>query len=402
MRRYLPLLIAMLLMAGCARRETQSPVAVPAGGAAPAPVAVTPSDGTEPPTAAIEITGPLGRNDPSTLTMDELAEGMRTFVTDRPLERLKVLYDRWYPTGWRPAVLEADLNGDGAAEVITAPRVWGEKRPMTGAGTLIVINQTDGGWTAERLPGEEVQGIFLYEVADLAGDRLPEIVWGSAMSGAHTAHHKVFVSQWTPGAFTTLPGRMEMASMQLEVTGHDLVLHGGMIGSVGAGPQRAWTDRYRWTGAEFALIDRRYDQGDWGYWRLVDGVTHERFGRLTDAEKAYRDVLDPQRVVAPPDAVDERGAGNFAEAVRAAARLRLTAMLLGQNGRAPEAAVLVEGATGPYADLLRATLPASSGDEACRLGAAWAAEHPVFIEALNGLFGYANKIWTSENLCGMP
>lgn len=399
MRRYIPLLLALLLITGCARGAKQAPVAAPA----PPPVLVTPPAAPEPQPPLIEITGTLGRSDPSTLTMDELAAGMRQFITDRPQERLKVLYDRWFPRdGWRPAVLEADLNGDGVSEIITAPRLGGQNRPINGMGTLLVIYRKDGGWAVDRLPGEGTAGILLYDVVALTGEKPVEIVWGSSHAGAHTITYEVFVSQWAPGAFSTLPGPMKMVSMQLAIEGQDLVLHGGLIGSVGAGPQRARTDRYRWTGAEFALIDRRYDEGSWGYWRLIDGVAHERFGRLAEAEKAYRDVLDPERVAAPPDAIDPSDTGTFAEAVRATARLRLAAMLLGQSGRAPEAAALVEGAAGPYADLLRATLPASSGQAACRLGAAWAGQHPDFIAALNGLYGYANKNWTAENLCGMP
>lgn len=399
MRRFVLFLLALLLMTGCTWGRTQAPDPQPPQVEA-APPAERQEPDPQPP--AIEITGPLGRSDPSTLTMDELEQGMRQFITDRPLERLKVLYDRWYPRGWQPAVLEADLNGDGVAELITAPSLGGQNRPINGAGTLFVLYQKDGGWAVDRLPGDEVEGVALHDVVELTGEKPVEIVWGASHVGAHTAHYEVFVSQWAPGRFTSLPGRMQMTTMQLEIDGRDLVLHGGIIGSVGAGPQRAWTDRYRWTGSEFALADRRYDEGSWGYWRLVDGVTHERFGRAAEAEKAYRDVLDPERVVAPPDAIDPSGPGTFEAAVRAAARLRLAALLLGQSGRSSEAGALVEGAAGPYADLLRATRPASSGEAACRLGAAWAAEHPVFIDALNGLYGYANKNWTAENLCGMP
>lgn len=399
MRRYIPLLLALLLLAGCARGRSQAPEVPPAP--EPPRAEVTPPAAVQQ-QPAIQITGPLGRSDPSTLTMDELLEGMRQFITDRPQERLKVLYDRWYMRNWRPDVLEADLNGDGTAEIVTAPRLGGENRPMTGGGTVIVIYQKDGGWAVDRLPGDEVQGIFLYDVAELTGENPPEIIFGSAQAGAHTAHHKVFVSQWSPGNFITLPGRMEMASMQLEVKAPDLVLHGGLIGSVGAGPQRSRTDRYRWTGAGFELVDRSYGEGDMGYWRLIDGVTHQRFGRLAEAEKAYREVMELQGEVAPSYVVEPEQAGKFDEAVQAAARLRLVAMLMGQNGRVPEAVALAREASGPYADLLRETLPASSGAAACSYGAAWAEKHPDFIEALNGLSGYANKIWTAAKLCGMP
>ncbi|MDF2628770.1 MAG: hypothetical protein K0R39_2601 [Symbiobacteriaceae bacterium] len=398
-RRAIPFLLVMLLVAGCTGRRAAAPD--PGRPLAPAlglpPIA-------DPPEAAppeIEITGLLGRSDPSTLTMDEVAEGMRQFITDRPQERLKVLYDRWYLRGHPPVVLEADLNGDGTAEIITAPHLGGQNRPINGAGTLIIIYRKDGGWAVDRLPGDEVSGIVIYDVVELTGDRTPEIVWGSAHVGAHTINNEVFVSQWAPGQITTLPGEMAMAYMQLSIEGRDLVLHGGLIGSAGAGPQRARTERYRWTGARFELVDRSYEPGDMPYWRLVDGVTHERFGRLAEAEKAYRDAMAPGWV-APEYVVEPAQAGRLEEAVRATARLRLAALLLGQPGRAPEAAELVAGASGPYADLVRAIGGAKTTGAACAAGAAWANANPAFIEALNGLFGYANKIWTAANLCGLP
>jgi len=217
--------------------------------------------------------------------------------------------------------------------------------------------------------------------------------------GAHTASTNVYVSSWAPGALTVLPGEMYSTNVErLALEGSDILVTGGTISSAGAGvAQRVRTDRYRWQDGAFALVDRRYAPSDLGYHRLQDGIAAETFGRLADAEAAYREAAEESRQTLLPGGVPDELARDFDHAVRTFARFRLGALLL-QAGASPAPAQ--EGASGPFAGLLTRAAAGADRDAYCRAGAEWAGENPGFLEALNSPYGYANPQWTPADLCG--
>jgi len=387
-RSFATLLLISLMLAGCGTKPGAPAVPAPQAPEPPAP---------EPPAPF----GLLAVSNPTVLTMDQLSDMLARDLNEAgvpPAERLRAIFEGWY-SGGKPNIVEVDLDGDHAAEIITAMRMGGNGRPLTGAGALFIIYKDGSQWAVDRSPGDEIVGVDLHEATDLTGDGTPEIIWGATNAGAHTVHHSVFVSQWQPDALKTLPGDMKMTYMQLTVDGKDLVLHGGMIGSAGAGPQRARTDRYRWSGGEMRLVDRAYAPDPLGYWRLIDGIVHEQFGRVDQAEQAYRDAMDPAREVAPADMIKPEQAATFPEAVRTMARMRL-AWLLIRRSPPVDAGPVIEGASGPFAGLVEAFSLSSSVQGSCPMAADWARSHPDFVDALNGVFGYANEIWSPTVLCG--
>ncbi|MFZ5824565.1 MAG: FG-GAP repeat domain-containing protein [Bacillota bacterium] len=387
MRRAAVWLLAFtVLLSACARPKSPPP-APPEPTPAPPPAASAPK---EPPPGPdlMALAGPYE------LGLAELQAGLVRYLSqgDGSLaERLERLYDHWNlrPQDDHPRLAEADLDGDGSAEVVTALNGEGG---ITGTGALFVIYRRGGEIVVERSDDDGLPGVRLFDVADLTGDGDPEIAWSSTQTGAHTAHTRVLVSRWKQGRFEPLPGEMEIANARLSREGRDLLLSGGLVGSAGAGSaQRARTDRYRWSDAAFRLVDRQFAASPFAYHRLQDGIVAESFGRAADAERAFREALEPDRAALGDGMVPPEKRAEFSGAVRAFARFRL-GLLLREAGTGDPAA--------PFAGLVQTLASAPDRAGACKAAEEWARQHPAFLEALASPYGYANPAWQPEDLCG--
>lgn len=387
------LLTLTLLLTACAKSTSPPPATGPEPDSAP-PVQQPAPVPEAPDLAAMD--GPHG------LSLAELEAGLVRYLSQGEgsvAERLNALYDRWglNPQDDYPRLAEADLDGDGQVEVVTA---LNKADRVFGTGALFIIAEKDGAVVVKRSAEADLPGVRLFTVADLAGDDRPEIVWTSSHSGAHTIITRVLVSRWEDGHLVPLPGQMVISFARLALDGRDLVLSGGLIGSVGAGQaQRARTDRYRWVDGEFQLVDRRYTESTHGYHRLQDGIVAETFGHIDEAEQGYREAMAPDRLPFPEHSLNEGTATDFGEGVRAFARFRLAALLM-QEGQADEAGEVLAGAVGPFAGLSEALAEAGGREPGCRAAERWVRENPAFLEALASPIGYANPTWQPEDLCG--
>jgi len=392
------------LLAGCGRSKPATepappspPVTAPTPDPAPAP------DPKPLPTPAPATAGDDLRSESSrrTLKLDELRTRLEAYLNapgpSPARERLSTLLSGWGVRGrddGRIATVpfvEADLNGDGRPELVTALNVWGEWKG-TPSGAAFVISGREGSYRVDRSPTPPeayVDGVALVGARDLTGDDLPEIVWVAMDHGAHTGSARVLVSRWAPGTLENLPGDMWTTFAKLEFDGQEILLTGGTVGSAGAGlTQRAATSRYRWTNGSFTVADRRFTPSDWGYHRLIDGINAESFGRTADAEAFYRDVLEPGRPALPLEHLPPESREAFGHAVTAFARFRLGILLVQRGEGAPE------GPDGPYAGLTRTIVTGG-----CKGAETWGSANPGFFEALNAPYGYQNYNWTPADLC---
>lgn len=384
MRRMLALSLVALTLAGsgCSLRSSRTQAAPPTP-AVEAPNRTEPDPVLSPPPATAR---PGGESAGQATLAGQIAQALNE-PGQTPAQVLSGLAG---PAG---SVIEADLNGDGAAEWVAGITTQGERYQR---GTLVVAYRKDGKYSVDVQSLPDVRTAQVKSVADLTGDGRPEIVWFSEDHGAHTSYADVYASDWEPGKFTLLPGKMYITMPEIEVEGGEVVLRGGMVGSAGAGvAQRRRTDRYRWVDGAFKLIDRAYAPSSVAYHRLIDGIVAEEFRHGEAAAIAYREAAEPDRPVGKAGWAMPGQEAPFAEAVRAFARFRLGVLLLGQ-GKSGE----VAGADGPFAGLTRAPAGAGSREAGCKAGASWAADHPEFLEALNSPMGYANPRWGADDLCG--
>jgi hypothetical protein len=370
------------------------------------PTQAQPPAGNPPVTPVVGVPGPdLSTVDrPDQLTTAELSAGLQRFLSEGsapPAQRLQVLLNRWQLAALvegQKLLTEADLDGDGTADLVTALNVADPHGGIAGTGVVFVASRQAGAWQVAA--SEELAGVLLFDAADLTGDGKPEIIGASTEVGAHTAHYSVYVWQWQGGQLAPLPGELTIASLRFARDGRDLLLRGGLIGSAGAGmAQRERTDRYRWVDGAFRLVNRSFTPSTLGYHRLQDGLAAEQFGRAADARQAYTEAMDPARTVAPADWLLPDQAEAFPDAMRTFARMRLAALLL-QQGDGAGARQLAAGAAGRFADLARRAGNAKDRASACEAARSYAAANPAFLEALGGVFGYANPPWQVDTLCG--
>lgn len=408
------ILLLALAQAGC----TSRPASVPATPPAPSPASPAADPAPAPPSTAEPV--PSTSNQPidlmqvrgsRDLTMDQLIQGLGAYLNarkDSPTKKLGALYAHWglkenTGQGLKNILFtEADLNGDGTPETVTVLNARHSDKDTEGA--VAVISWQDNSFRLDRTDGGGEPGVgypreaVLLGVRDVTGDGRPDIIWASLDHGAHTSYAYFFVTQWEPGKLTTLPGTIYMSFPEASFDGQDLLLHGGTIGSAGAGTlQRAYTDRYRYQSGQMTRIDRRYDPSDFSYHRLQDGLVAEQYGRGPDAATAYREALNTpagKDMESIPPEWQER----FQQAVPAFARFRL-GLLQYRTGNRNAAENALKEATGPYAGLSEALRKAGGPEPGCQAAASWAQANPEFIEALNSPMGYANPKWTVNSLC---
>lgn len=394
--KQLAALLLIVALAGCSSVQT-----VPRAAATPLPAPAEPE---------------LPRQPLSSLSRDEAAEVLVSLMNEPgkdPSQQLRSLTERLPLDRTSVPWLKADLDGDATPEFVAALPVTdpgaSDYRRWLGA-ALFVIYQKDGRWQVDRTDpmseGAELRLMAprLHAVADLAGTGRPQIVWSRPhMIATGPQPSSVFVTAWQPGSFTNLAGNMAISYMDLIIDGRDLVLSGISRGAMFL-PKR--TDRYRFADGAFRLVDRRFETTEGhGYDRFWDALVAEDSGRTADAAQGYRDAIDPDRephsgsvpqYKAPPVELTPEELEAFGEALRALARFRLGALLMGA-GQQDEAVTVLQEATGPYQGLTEALLRAKSRKQGCLDGAFWVEANPAFLSALNR--GAGHRPWTPGIIC---
>ncbi|MDF2628138.1 MAG: hypothetical protein K0R39_1969 [Symbiobacteriaceae bacterium] len=426
MQRLVAALVVAALIAGCSgagKAPGAGAPGDPTGPAAPGP-APSPSPVPDAPAAPTDPRPDLLiYTDLSFLSRTRLRDGLARLLEGPGdvRERLAKLRGRVVPP-YRGRIdeifwAEADLDGDGIDEIIFTQGITDEDNPNSSlrarGAALTVIYQKDGRWSADvsdpfgDVPEHQLMRPHLHAVTDLTGAGRPQIVWSRPhMIATGPQPYSIYVTSWTPGTFTHLPGKMIMSSMLLRVEGRDILLEGvsRVAWIIRGAPMRQ--DRYRFEGGAFRLVDRRFvEPAQVGYDRLWDGLVAEDVGRLADAEAAYREVLDPDfpahsgqiwQYQSPPKELTPPDMEAFATALRTFARFRLGALLVGAGRRTEAEEVLVpEG--NPYFGLTEAMRTTATRAEGCQAAAAWAEANPGFLGALN--LGVGSGPWTPDILC---
>lgn len=303
--------------------------------------------------------------------------------------------------------LHEDLTGEGVKEIIVA-FINPQSETFPPEGALAIFTCRAG--AVERfytfLPGQGFQP-SLIGVRDLTGDEPQELVFSEVSCGAHTCMRTVHAWTWTGSDF------VEQVSGDFTLPYPDFTLSDGKIlgtshgfGSVGAGPQRVYTETWAWNGEVITKTGETVGPASYRYHALVDGDEALLVEDYDAAFQAYSRVLNDESLepwAAAYGAVEEQ------RWLKALAQWRL--VTLGMHlGNFPDAEKRYEalqdeytpGTPGhPVASMAQrfweAYLEAGTVSAACRA----AIETPASVEVLNFLnsFGYANPTYTQEELC---
>jgi len=146
-------------------------------------------------------------------------------------------------------------------------------------------------------PGSTIPISPLLDAGDLINDG-GELAYVTSTCGANTCTQTVHILKGTASGYVSLTPAdgISMASAEARFVDTDgdaakeLLLTGGAIGSVGAGPQRARTETWAWNGAVYALRSTQLEKPAWLYHAVKDADALLAAGKYPEAEVAYAAV----------------------------------------------------------------------------------------------------------------
>lgn len=340
----------------------------------------------------------------------DIPAALQTYLTaGGDPQTLPQLLDEWLaylPRGIAPVT--ADLTGDGRPEVSIAyvdPQAV--TYPPTSALAVYTCRGDRYNLLARFTPDTERPGVYLAGAADLNADGRAELAPVEYTCGAHTCWDTLHVWTWEAGGFRELlGGDLTLPYATYTLTDGQILAVSGGIGSVGAGPQRAYTETWAWNGSVITRTEITEGPATFRYHVFVEGDQALDAGRYPDAYAAYSRVLRDETLQAwagQTTTAEERAWLN------ALAHWRL--LLLGiETGNFPDAEA-------HYTQLTTGSAPTATEYPVVALARRFwqtyqengnvgyacvevvnAAESEAVLAFLNG-FGYANPTYAREGLC---
>ncbi len=316
-------------------------------------------------------------------------------------------------TGWGALrhvtdLLRVDVDDDGAGELLMVLVEPSPEYDINQRGDLLILDRKGRGFDlAFSAAGESILlDPALLEVDDLNGDGLTEVAFSFTECGAHTCFTTVHVVTSGAGKYQDLTGDgIEMSYVVPYFSDWDgdglqeLIMHGGTIGAVGAGPQRERFEVYKWDGAAYSLSERVYDYSNYLYFRVLD-ANQALLGRdYEQAAMLYREAIDDPDLDVWMDESEREGLVAFSRY-----RLSLTYLILGKVDLAQEPLdeLLLEQPDNLYTQVAGVLWDAFQRTTdlraACDEVGAFAASHPETAEVLAD-YGYGNPTFTPEEVC---
>jgi hypothetical protein len=144
------------------------------------------------------------------------------------------------------------------------------------------------------------------EIVDMTGDGRLDALIASTACGAHTcyqhylvlsAHHGTLANVMNPGSAEDELAWGEGTSLSYSTyqlsaeTPPSLTLHGGLVGSAGAGIHRGYTELWRWDGATVGYHEFTWDESNYRFHRLYDANQAWTDGDMTLAAVLYEEII---------------------------------------------------------------------------------------------------------------
>ncbi len=168
--------------------------------------------------------------------------------------------------------LRGDLTGNGVTETAVA-LINTDAETFPPPGALVVFACRDG--TIETLasytPGTG-NYLWLRGIADLTQDGIADLVFTDVTCGAHTCWYTAHVWSWSGEEFQEqIGGSFALPYAFFWAEEGQLYGRSGGIGSVGAGPQRVYTETWQWDGQVITFADKTVGPAQFRYHAFRDG-----------------------------------------------------------------------------------------------------------------------------------
>jgi tetratricopeptide (TPR) repeat protein len=409
--RTLHLLVGLLLagfLAGCALEIPQ------AGEPTPTPLATLEASALPTPTTApspTPVETPISVSiPPRPPDFDQYRETIARYLRDSGGDEdgLRSMLVDWGALRHVTDLLRVDVDDDGLGELLMVVVDPSPEYGLNLRGDLIVLDRTDEVFEVAYSAAAEniLLDPALMEVDDLNGDGLTEMAFSFTECGAHTCFTTVHIVTSGGGNYQNLTGDgIAMSYVDPYFSDWDgdglreLIMHGGTIGSVGAGPQRARTEVYTWDGGAYALSETVYDYSNYLYFRVLDANQALMVGEYERAATLYREAIDNPSLDVWMEESEREGLVAFSRY-----RLSLTYLLLGkvELAQASLDELLLDQPDSLYAQVAGVLWSAfqRTGNlrAACEEVGAFAASNPETAEVLTD-YGYGNPTFTPEEVC---
>lgn len=211
---------------------------------------------------------------------------------------------------WRAADLDGDLRDEWILVLYdqSLPGV-----PFGSAGDLWVVNGEGVIFRYYTAPSTDIYEFIaptVVSLADLTGDGLPELITDATICGAHTCYNNYRITGLRDGALVDLvlappvaegepPGTaitMSYADSKLADVDNDglpeFLVHGGTIGSAGAGVVRPRTEVWGWDGTAVSLAETILDPSGYRHHILYEANDRMAAGDLDGALALYETAIN--------------------------------------------------------------------------------------------------------------
>jgi hypothetical protein len=398
------------------------PLAIAAGLLVTAPLACAPpspaTETTPPPAAPTDIDTPTADGPPPTPALPRPNEAIDYIPTIQQflnaggdVMALEQMLAGWDALPERPGqVVAADITGDGDQEIIVALRYSGDA-PLP-PGDLLIFAAKSHALLYQEGYDPHGASIQLLQVIDADRDADPDIVYTLTTCGAHTCFDSLQILKWEGARFSSLMGgRLDMPYPTYSVTPGRIDAQSGFVGSVGAEPQRGYSEVWELRSGVFTVTQQIWQPPVYRYHALLDADRALLAGDYAAAVAGYERIIGD-------DTLQEWGAvsGEVDPATERAhltafARWRLALTYLQAGG--PSSAQVqhtclkmdfAEDSTGHDVVTLAevfwaAYLPSASITDGCNAMVEAAKAAPSVHTFFNETYGYANPRWEAIDIC---
>lgn len=199
----------------------------------------------------------------------------------------------------------ADIDGDGSAEYAFAVNATTEG---ANPGDVWFFQGADEQFrlfsSARLLANAVIEDVVIEAVADLTGDRFPELVISARVCGAGACEGRLLIASSHPGDFANLaPGQLDLAGLDSvrveDVTGdglQDVILSYAYAPDPDAGPRRDSETVLNWAGLKFFDSDHP-DPPRYLFHAIVDADETFDAGRYEAARAQYEAAVEDTSLV---------------------------------------------------------------------------------------------------------
>jgi hypothetical protein len=402
------LILAACIVAGC--EADLSGVALPTPSPTAAIVASATPTPSPPPTATPEPSPTSIPTPPRPQSFEDYAPTIVAYLnaSQGDEDGLRAMLEGWEALEHVADLLRVDVDDDGVGEFLAVVVDPSEEYGINLRGDLLVVDKDGESFSLvySAAGDSTLTDPALLEVGDLNGDGHTEIAFSSTSCGAHTCYITVYIVASGTGTFEDLTGGgigmsyADAGFVDWDGDGvQDLVLQGGTIGSVGAGPQRERMESYKWDGSSYVLSDTVYAPSNYLYFKVLDANQALLDGEYERAVLLYREAIDDDTLQIWMEEQEREDLAAFSRY-----RLALTYLLMGEVGLAQDAREELLNAQPDdiYAQVVNVLWDAYAQDgdlrAACERVGEFAATHPETASVLAD-YGYGNPTFTPQEVC---